>query len=81
MAPKDFFCYVTKELLLTLHLTACCGNYLSKRAVRRLKQERKPFQQILANAAAVVPGDVLVGTAIPSNRCCQGNQHRQRHSM
>ena len=39
---KDFFCPVTFELLLTPHLTACCGNYLSERAVKRLKQEGKP---------------------------------------
>ena len=40
--PEDYFCPVTFELLLTPHLTACCGNYLSERAVKRLKQEGKP---------------------------------------
>ena len=39
---KDFFCPVTFELLLDPHLTACCGNHLSQRAVTRLKNEGKP---------------------------------------
>lgn len=39
---EDFFCPVTFELLLDPHLTACCGNHLSQRAVSRLKREGKP---------------------------------------
>lgn len=39
---EDFFCPVTFELLLEPHLTACCGNHLSMRAVNRLKSEEKP---------------------------------------
>ena len=39
---EDFFCPVTFELLLEPHLTACCGNHLSVRAVNRLKSEEKP---------------------------------------
>ena len=39
---EDFFCPVTFELLLDPHLTACCGNHLSQRAVTRLKSEGKP---------------------------------------
>ena len=39
---KDFFCPVTFELLLDPHLTACCGNHLSQRAVSRLKREGNP---------------------------------------
>ena len=38
---EDFFCPVTFELLLDPHLTACCGNHLSQRAVSRLKREGK----------------------------------------
>ena len=40
--PKDFFCPVTFELLLSPHLTTCCGNHVSEKAVNRLKQENKP---------------------------------------
>ena len=39
---KEFLCPVTFELLLEPHLTGCCGNHLSERAVVRLKQEKKP---------------------------------------
>ena len=39
---EDFFCPVTFELLLEPHLTLCCGNHLSQRAVTRLKSEGKP---------------------------------------
>ena len=39
---QDLFCPVTFELLLDPHLTACCGNHLSQRAVTRLKRGAKP---------------------------------------
>ena len=39
---KEFLCPVTFELLLEPHLTGCCGQHLSERAVVRLKQEKKP---------------------------------------
>ena len=39
---KDFFCPVTFELLLSPHLTTCCGNHISETAVKRLKRENKP---------------------------------------
>ena len=39
---EDFFCPVTFELLLDPHQTACCGNHLSEKAVRRLQRDGKP---------------------------------------
>ena len=41
-SPKEFFCPVTFELLLSPHLTACCGNHISETAANRLKRENMP---------------------------------------
>ena len=35
----DFFCPVTKNLLLHPHLTSCCGNHLSQEAATRIQRE------------------------------------------
>ena len=39
---EDFFCPVTFELLLYPHQTTCCGNHLSEKAVKKLKDAGKP---------------------------------------
>ena len=36
---EDFFCPVTKDLLLQPHLTACCGHHLSDEAATRIQRE------------------------------------------
>ena len=39
---EDFFCPVTFELLLDPHQTTCCGNHLSEKAAKKLKDAGKP---------------------------------------
>lgn len=36
---EDFFCPVTKGLLLQPHLTSCCGNHISEEAAARIQGE------------------------------------------
>ena len=36
---EDFFCPVTKDLLLQPHLTACCGHHLSDKAATKIQGE------------------------------------------
>ena len=35
----DFFCPVTRDLLLQPHLTSCCGKHLSQEAATRIQRE------------------------------------------
>ena len=39
---EDFYCPVTKGLLLDPHQTRCCGNILSAEAVTRIQKDREP---------------------------------------
>ena len=36
---EDFFCPVTRDLLLQPHLTGCCGKHLSQEAATRIQRE------------------------------------------
>ena len=36
---EDFFCPVTRSLLLQPHLTSCCGNHISQEAASRIQKE------------------------------------------
>ena len=40
--PADFYCPVTKDLLLCPQLTSCCGQHLSPEANNWLQREKKP---------------------------------------
>ena len=39
---RDYFCPILDELLLEPHLTECCGQHLSERAVEQLKRRIRP---------------------------------------
>ena len=36
---EDFFCPVTRSLLLQPHLTSCCGNHISQEAASSIQRE------------------------------------------
>ena len=36
----DYYCPVTKGLLLQPHLTSCCGNHFSREVVTRIQREK-----------------------------------------